>query len=210
MGLDNRDYMRNRNRSGSAKGPWRNGKLVVQPAPYSLLKKALVFSIAIIVLTWLFERFPQSEIASSLKSVFRPVMQTTLLPATGNVTLYQLGHSAPAVASFTVTAKPSHAAVSHLVKLVDISSGQPVLSVFVRSGETASIKVPLGSYKVNIATGEKWYGETKLFGKGMIVMQGKAPMDFYAEGNSITGHTLTLDDVIDGNYPTRPLSADNF
>lgn len=85
--------------------------------------------------------------------------------ATGNVTLYQLGQNAPVVASFKVTAKPSRAGVSHLVKLVDVGSGQPVLSVFVRSGESADLKVPLGSYKINIATGEQWYGETKLFGK---------------------------------------------
>jgi hypothetical protein len=210
MGLDDRDYMHDRNRNQRANGPWRNGKLLVQPAPHSFLKKVLVFAAAILVLTSFFKHFPPDQITAKWKAVFQSATQVPPLPATGNVTLYQLGQSAPAVASFKVTAKPSRAGVSHLVKLVDVGSGQPVLSVFVRSGESADLKVPLGSYKINIATGEQWYGETKLFGKKMVVTQGMTPMVFYAEQNSITGHTLTLDDVIAGNYPTRPLAADDF
>jgi hypothetical protein len=210
MGLDDRDYRHNRNRSRPAQGPWRNGKLLVRPAPYKFLKRVLIFTVALIALVSLYKRFPLGEIASTLKSALHPASPVAPLPATGNVTLYHLGHSAKAIASFKVTAKPSRAGVSHLVKLIDVGSGQPVLSVFVRSGETASINVPLGSYKINIATGKKWYGETKLFGKGMLVKQGAAPLDFYAEQNAINGHTLTLDDVIDGNYPTRPLAADDF
>jgi hypothetical protein len=34
----------------------------------------------------------------------------------------------------------------------------------VRSGETASVNVPLGVYKIKIASGEKWYGSNKMFG----------------------------------------------
>jgi hypothetical protein len=210
MGLDDRDYMHDRHRTPHRKGPWRNGKLLVQPAPYSFLKKVLTFGAAVLVLTSFFKHFPPDQITAKWKTVFQSSVQVPPLPATGNVTLYQLGQSAPAVASFKVTAKPSQAGVSHLVKLVDVASGQPVLSVFVRSGESAELKVPLGIYKINIATGEKWYGETKLFGKKMTVKQGNTPMVFYAEQNSITGHTLTLDDVIGGNYPTRPLAADDF
>lgn len=210
MGLDDRDYMRDRNRNRDTNGPWRKGKLLVRPAPYSFLKKLLVFAAAIFVLTSFFKHFPPDQFVSKLKAGFQSSSQVAPLPATGNVTLYQLGQSAPAVAAFKVTAKPSRAGVSHLVKLVDAGSGQPVLSVFVRSGESAELKVPLGSYKINIATGEQWYGETKLFGKKMVVTQGMTAMVFYAEQNSITGHTLTLDDVIDGNYPTRPVAADDF
>lgn len=177
-GLDDRDYMHDRNRHRKVNGPWRNGKLLVQPAPNNFLKKLFIFAVAILVLTSFFKRVPPDQITAKLKSVFQSPTQATPLPTTGNVTLYQLGQSVPAVASFKVTAKPSRAGVSHLVKLVEVDSGQPVLSVFVRSGETAEIKVPLGSYKINIATGENWHGETKLFGKKMVVSQGETPMVF--------------------------------
>jgi hypothetical protein len=210
MGLDGRDYMRDRNWNRGTNGPSRKGKLLVYPAPHSFLKKLFVFAAAILVLTSFFKHFLPDQITSKWKAVFQSSSQVAPLPPTGNVTLYQLGQSAPAVASFKVTAKPSRAGISHLVKLVDVGSGQPVLSVFVRSGESADLKVPLGSYKINIATGEQWYGETKLFGKKMVVEQGMRPLVFYAEQNSIMGQTLTLDNVIDGNYPTRPLTADDF
>jgi hypothetical protein len=133
------------------------------------------------------------------------------MPATGDVTLYKRGHSAAAVASFAVVASSSGLKrTSHLVKLVDANTGQPVLSVFVRTGETASIKVPLGSYNANIASGEKWYGDIKLFGKETAVQQGKAALHFYKDRNAVTGHTLTLAGTINGNFPTKQLSTDAF
>ncbi|MDB5825660.1 MAG: hypothetical protein JWR21_4364 [Herminiimonas sp.] len=82
-------------------------------------------------------------------------------------------------------------ATHHIVELTDDSSGTPVLSVFVRNGEVATIKVPLGTYKVNMAKGSRWYGETKLFGTYMRVAQGIAPLEFTAIRNPITGHNLT-------------------
>ena len=40
-----------------------------------------------------------------------------------------------------------------------------VLSVFIRAGKTVTIKIPLGSYKLNYANGKKWYGTEFLFGR---------------------------------------------
>lgn len=133
------------------------------------------------------------------------------LPATGDLTLYQRGHSASPVASFTVVATSTGLKkTNYLVKMIDANTGQPALSVFVRSGETASIKIPLGSYKANIASGETWYGDIKLFGNGTVVQQGHVTLDFYSRGNSITGHTLTLPGTFNGNFPTRQLPTDSF
>lgn len=179
--------------------------------PSGLGKSVLFFVVMLSVGTFITHKIAPDKAPINWPS-FLPISAKQMpMPATGDVTLYQLGHSAPLVASFSVVAKSSGLnKTSHLVKMVDANTGQPVLSVFVRSGEKASIKIPLGLYKANIASGEKWYGETKLFGNGTTVQQGNAPLNFYSDGKSIIGHTLTLEGTLDGNFPTRQLPADAF
>lgn len=212
MGIQDRDYMHERHRTQA----WRqSGKKVSFRIPgeksSGLGKSIFFFVVMILVGTFITNKIAPDKAPINWPSILPISTKQMPMPATGDVTLYQLGHSAPLVASFSVVAKSTGVdKTSHLVKMVDANTGQPVLSVFVRSGETASIKIPLGIYKANIASGEKWYGETKLFGNGTIVKQGNAPLNFYSAGNSIMGHTLTLAGTINGNFPTRQLPADAF
>jgi hypothetical protein len=210
MGIQDRDYMHERHRPQTKRrGPNMASNLVKSVSGFG--KSILFFVVTLSVGTLVIHKI-SPEKAPINWTRFLPVLAKEIsMPATGDVTLYQRGHSAAAVASFAVVASSSGLKrTSHLVKLVDVNTGQPVLSVFVRSGETASIKVPLGSYKANIASGEKWYGDIKLFGNETALQQGKAALHFYKDGNAVTGHTLTLAGTINGNFPTRQLSADAF
>jgi hypothetical protein len=209
MGLDDRDYMRRDNRP-PRNGPWRDGKLLVQPPPFGFAKKALVFLGVVVALTWVFHHYDIGASGPWMSS-FSTSTPRIAMPETGNVTLFQLGQIAPGVADFTVIASRSTTGLPHhIVKLSDAISGAPVLSLFVRNGETATVKVPLGTFKVKMAQGNQWFGETRLFGTDMRVNQGLTPFTFSSDGRSITGHTLRLEDRIEGNYPTRQISADNF
>lgn len=212
MGIQDRDYMHERHRMQTRPSKNNNARQALKGKKVPSLGKSIAFfAITIAVSTLVIHKISPDK-ASIVWPGFLPVFAKELsLPVTGDLTLYQRGHSAPAIASFSVVATaPGIKRTSHLVKLVDANTGQPVLTVFVRSGETASVKVPLGSYKANIASGEKWYGETKLFGNGTMVQQGNAPLNFYQDDRSITGHTLTLAGTIDGNFPTRQLPRDSF
>jgi hypothetical protein len=71
MSLDDRDYMHERHRSPRKAGPWRNGKLLAKPAPYSFVKKILVFVVAIIALTLFFKNFTPEKITAREKIVGR-------------------------------------------------------------------------------------------------------------------------------------------
>ena len=209
MGLADRDYMRQRGKKRPVHTARFYGKTIGQSAIFSFLKRVFIFIGIIVVLTWVVDQAIKAPY-SSWKSIFPSKAPAIALPETGNTTLYQLGLHSPAIAQFEVVSHPSHSENHHLVKLVDTASGRPVLSVFVRSGEIATMKVPLGTYKVNIAQGKDWQGETNLFGRNMLVKQGLTPLKFYAKQNSITGHILKLEDTVSGNYPTRPLSSDQF
>ena len=212
MGLQDREYMHERHRAQAKRQPG------IRPAASKhgnkssgLGKSILFFVITLSVGTYITHKISPNKAPINWSNLLPFSAKEIPMPATGELTLYQRGHSASAVASFSVVAtSPGFKKTSHLVKLVDAATGEPVLSVFVRSGETAAIKIPLGVYKANIASGEKWYGETKLFGNGTVVQQGNSTLTFYSQGNSIMGHTLTLAGTIDGNFPTRQLPADAF
>ena len=68
-------------------------------------------------------------------------------------------------APFTVHGIPD---LHCLVKLYDFNTQKPVMSVFVHKGSTVKVKIPLGTYELKYATGERWYGYDYLFGPSTV------------------------------------------
>ena len=99
---------------------------------------------------------------------------------------------------------------NYLVKLADASTRQPVLTVFVRGGETVSIDVPLGTYTVKYAAGDKWYGYRFLFGPTTGYSKANETFNFRTAGNHISGYTITLYKVLNGNLKTESIRPDEF
>jgi hypothetical protein len=98
----------------------------------------------------------------------------------------------------------------YLVKLEDAASGKAVLAVFVRGGQTEEIEVPLGTYTVKYASGEKWFGSTHLFGPDTQYSKADQTFTFSSNGYQYTGYTLTLYKVRDGNLRTSKLQPTEF
>ena len=69
------------------------------------------------------------------------------LPANGEV---DDSSDDPLVAPFQIITSGS---AHYFVKLVEAGTDEEVLTVFVRAGQTAEIKVPLGSFEVRYAAG---------------------------------------------------------
>lgn len=99
---------------------------------------------------------------------------------------------------------------SYLVKLADASTGQPVVSVFVRGGNTVNLDVPLGTYVVKYAAGDKWYGYKHLFGPTTGYSKADETFTFRYNGNQVSGYTITLYKVRNGNLRTETISANEF
>ncbi|MDD3653133.1 MAG: zinc ribbon domain-containing protein [Desulfotomaculaceae bacterium] len=100
--------------------------------------------------------------------------------------------------------------VHYFVKVVDWNSKQQILSIFVRSGQIAETKLPLGSYEIRYATGKTWYGQNYLFGPETSYNKADKILNFYKSGNMIQGHTIELIQRIGGNLETSKIGPNNF
>ena len=80
-----------------------------------------------------------------------------------------------AVAPFKVE---TQAGRNYLLKLSDPQSGRDVAKLYVAGGQPAEFLVPLGTYGVKFATGEKWYGDKHLFGPSTQYGKFDELMDF--------------------------------
>lgn len=67
-----------------------------------------------------------------------------------------------AVAPFSVETRAGR---NYLLKLTDPQTGRDAAKLYIVGGREVEFLVPLGTYDVKFATGEKWYGEKHLFGR---------------------------------------------
>lgn len=104
----------------------------------------------------------------------------------------------------------SYGESNYFVKLVDKRSNESVFSVFVHGGRTVEVDVPLGTYEMRYAAGEKWYGMTYLFGPATGYSKADAVFTFSQNSEGYSGYTVQLKRVPHGNLRTSQISADNF
>jgi hypothetical protein len=96
------------------------------------------------------------------------------------------------------------------LKLTDTSNGKAVMAVFVRSGTTVNVDVPLGTYDIKYASGDKWYGYKYLFGPNTTYEKADRTLTFQILNNQIEGYTITLYQVANGNLSTTTLAPEEF
>jgi len=100
---------------------------------------------------------------------------------------------------------------NYLIKLVSLYSQEPVMTVFIRGGNTITTKVPLGSYTIKYASGNsKWYGYKRLFGKQTQYSKADTTFTFENTGYQITGYTISLYRVSNGNLSTSSINPSDF
>lgn len=97
-----------------------------------------------------------------------------------------------------------------LLKLIRISDGVEVISIFVRANEELEITVPIGKYKVKIANGQTWYGDAIRFGPNTGYAVLDSEFNFRMEGNELLGHRVRLMKMKDGNLKQIQLNASEF
>lgn len=98
----------------------------------------------------------------------------------------------------------------YILKMVDATTGQDVLDVFIQGGNSVDIDVPFGSYIVRYASGDVWYGYHDLFGPETSYSQADQRFVFERIGNQVSGYTITLYRVHNGNLRTKNISAHDF
>jgi hypothetical protein len=94
----------------------------------------------------------------------------------------------------------------YFVKLEDSVTARPVMTFFMRGGETLQQAVPEGEFVLKYATGDTWCGEQALFGAKTATSQADRIFKF-ADDRSIT---IELVSKKDGNLRTRSIDRSQF
>lgn len=103
--------------------------------------------------------------------------------------------------------------VNYLVKLVSISgsSERTVMTIFAKGGETISTAVPLGTYELRYAAGEKWCGyEHHYKHETNCCYKADKKLTFAATETQFSGYTVTLYRVPSGNLSTSRIPSERF
>ena len=98
----------------------------------------------------------------------------------------------------------------YLVKLVDSYTQNPIMTVFVHGGMTVDVEVPLGTYEVRYASGELWYGYEHLFGAKTAYRKADQSFYFRNDGAQVSGYTISLYKVRNGNLRTSKIGKEQF
>ena len=125
-------------------------------------------------------------------------------PASGTVRRLAPG---TAIAPFKIQTR---GAGNYLVRLEDAYGGADVMDVFVRGGDTVEVEVPLGNYVVKYASGMTWYGYDYLFGPETTYSRADSTFNFTRDAYGVSGYTITLYQVSNGNLHTRGISSAEF
>ena len=100
---------------------------------------------------------------------------------------------------------------NYLVKLVSIASQKPIMTIFLRGGSNVTTEVPLGSYTIKYASGAgQWFGYDLLFGQETQYSKADTAFNFENTGYQITGYTLSLYRVSNGNLSTTTIKPSDF
>jgi hypothetical protein len=155
---------------------------------------------------------PRSNIPGGVRAAARPAavfdQPPVPYPPTGQMRrLWQHG-SGPELAPLKVLTAAN--GPNYYVKLVNVQTAKPTLILFIRSGETASAKIPVGTYLFKTATGEKWYGEGFLFDPNTTYTKADAQLDFRVEGDQVLGHTIELIAQVNGNFTETSIAPSDF
>lgn len=99
---------------------------------------------------------------------------------------------------------------NYYIRIENIVTKKTIQTIFVRSGETIEVEVPLGSYIIKYAVGEKWYGENYLFGSSTSYYKADEIFNFHLEGEQVLGYLIRLRKQISGNLREQAIPPDEF
>lgn len=95
---------------------------------------------------------------------------------------------------------------SHYIKINNASTGETFISVYIREGDSITVYLPVGQYRIRYATGSKWYGWDELFGPDGDYLTFKETISIKKDNK----YSLTLYQQADSNMTTKSLTQESF
>lgn len=90
------------------------------------------------------------------------------------------------------------------------SESESDIAFLVMAGQSYSLEVPIGVYKLYYATGDTFFNTSILFGDDTRYYEADELLTFNASGNYYNGHTITLYSVYNGNLDTDEIPEQSF
>lgn len=172
----------------------------------SLLSKPLVIVAILILGFFAFFSFNNSSKNSNSNTIFTSGSTLSKMPLPYS-SVISINSTKPALAPYTIIASGSE---SHLVKLKDATTGQEMVTIFVRAGEQVATKIPVGDYTQVYASGKIWYGWDFLFGNRTKFAKSLQILSFQQNGNQFNGHIVQLKQHSNGNLRSKPINQNEF
>ena len=98
-----------------------------------------------------------------------------------------------------------------VARLYDIATDELVATIYLNGGHQVTVRAPYGAFRLKIASGRRWLGETSLFGLDGDVEEANAPLMFYPmSGGGSVGQTVLLSEVVNGNLREHAIAGRNF
>jgi hypothetical protein len=219
MSIDDRDYTRNRNQASdmesrrfrtSEQQKQRQADQLKQrfakfsnfpnrvAVPKAGWKRFVLIVLVLVMGAMLLKRVPQ------ISAYFQSRQAKAPFPMTGAVRWFipAPANGANEAAPLTITGF-AEAGRHAVVRLDTWEAHAPVVMIPIRSGETATLQVPLGRYRITYAPNAAWQGELKLLGE---TQEGIEPLEFYRTDHQRMGHRIDLNGRLNGNLKTRRAS----
>jgi len=99
---------------------------------------------------------------------------------------------------------------NYVLKIENWNSGEFFASYFIHRGSILNIEVPLGSYKIKLACGKKWYGPIDLFGPDTVYSYIPDKIIFNEYADYYRGYSIDLIPQVGGNLKTRTMQAGDW
>lgn len=117
--------------------------------------------------------------------------------------LYAIYDRSAKVSPLTIrTSSGSH----YFIKLEDATTARPIMTFYLRGGDTFQHDVPEGSFVMKYATGEVWCGERDLFGSATSTNKADRIFEFTER----RGYTVELISRRDGSLKTQSIGRGQF
>jgi hypothetical protein len=206
MGLDDRDYMRERRRREVGQTRWNDGRARVEAAwldskhpshrrsrLHSVSTRSRLYSLvtglcALIMLIHFYGEAQRKGWIPDFKS-------SEPFPETGSVTVARSIRRAAITSLLTVATSEANA----VVQLFDPETNAHVLSVYVAGNKQITIPAPSGTFRMRLIEGQKWHGPKRYFGPNTSYETVVRLMTFAPRA----GHIIDLHRRPDGNLNTR-------
>jgi len=99
---------------------------------------------------------------------------------------------------------------NYYLKVTDADTKRDVLGMYIRGGNTENVGLSSGRYIIKYASGSAWYGKQHYFGPNTGYSEASKVFNFSDNAYEVSGYTVTLYTVVNGNLGTKRLSKGQF